>query len=157
MKLKRLDNLINYKIYNACITGTSDDVIILDSVESKPMGTTSETIASIPLSRVVRSSPHEYSHICVEYEDKAGWNLNEYTAFQSPILAGWHRFGSGASQRYYRTPCMRYLHTIGQIDEYLLKTNSKLRIDCFDVNNCEIPEIHGIFEVGVELNQFCQL
>lgn len=146
MTLKRLDNLIHFKTYNACVTDLSDDVVLLDLPESEYMGTSSTKIVSTP-SLGSRPAPHECSHQCVKQEDENDVNLDQYTAFQRPILTGWYRFGS--NQQYYRTPCGRYLYSIKQIDDYLLKTNSKLRIDCFDLNKCEIPIMHDTLEVSV--------
>lgn len=146
--------MIDFKTYNACAIDTSDDVIILDSIDSEPAS--SVKVASAASLGHGRLTPHECSPSCVEYEDTANLNLDQYTAFQRPIVAGWHRFGSGASPRYYRTPCLRYLYSMGQIDEYLLKTNSKLRIDCFDLTKCDIPIINDIVEVSVRFNQFSE-
>lgn len=69
-------------------------------------------------------------------------------AFQRPLLEGWER--KGILNIYYRAPRNgRCFHNLNEIDIYLSETNSRLRIDCFDLNNdIEISSVSREIQSG---------
>lgn len=139
IKQKRLDKIIRFKTYKAC-RSANDDVVMMNFVEipsNEPIR--NETVPLvIPKLSINLSAKHDCCHLCVSLEDKIGRNLEQYMAFQRPLLTGWKRFGH--DKKYYVAPCGFRLDTLNEIDKFLFMTDSKLRIDCFDLSkDCDIP------------------
>lgn len=80
--------------------------------------------------RVARE--HNCSNRCVRSEMNV--NLERTALFRRPILCGWKRTG-----RYYRTPCGVDLYSYQDISKYLTETQSKLRIDSFNLGKTIDP------------------
>lgn len=130
IKEKKLDNIIAFRTYTPCRTA---DVIMVDPCEQlndrceDDAMHPSESIPRVNHSNDRAIKEHDCSHDCVRSEDSV--KLKKIGLFRRPILCGWERHS-----RFYQTPCGRHLHSYQEIDEYLVETESKLRIDCFDLS-----------------------
>lgn len=128
IKEKKLDSIVDYQTYTACRTA---DVIMVEPFE-EPLCNDDATLMLQSISNPNQYNgraieQHECSHDCVRSEDCV--KLEKSGLFQRPILCGWKR-----RNRFYQTPCGLHLYSYKEIDEYLMETESKLRIDCFDLN-----------------------
>ncbi|XP_055311987.1 histone-lysine N-methyltransferase SETDB1-B-like [Sitodiplosis mosellana] len=147
IKQKRLDGFISYKTYKACLSA-NDDVVMFDFVETEDKSNEKPTENEIvpitsPKFDVIRTVNHDCDYRCVSLADKiklkeyGGINLDQYGAFLRPLLTGWTRHGS--DKKFYRAPCGSCFHSLSEIDKVLFQTDSKLRIDCFDLSkDCAI-------------------
>ena len=105
--------------------------------------------------RMSRHLQTECHHLCVGLENKIS-NLGQYSAFQRPLLTGWKRYGS--DRKFYQAPCGVFFHTLNEIDKFLFMTDSKLRIDCFDLSkDCNIEKETAISKVDVSLDVSIQI
>lgn len=143
IRKKRLDNVINFKRYSTCLSA-NDDIVAIDVVEPKDL----ERLKNFHLQKATNSpalvtSPgmhhqHECSHACVSHEDSCDFkNMAPHSVFQRPLIMHWKivRKGNHSNQKkFYQAPCGVYLESLNDIDKYLAKTDSKLRIDWFDLN-----------------------
>lgn len=142
IKTKALDKMIQYKTYKTC-RSANDDVVVIDSFEpddeqnKKPVHKVDETVPLPAVTNNLKFGKHKCNHKCVSLEDDSRIQLEKYPTFQRPLLTGWFRLGK--THRFYKTPCGLYLHRFNDIAQYLLDTDSKLRIDSFELGkNCEI-------------------
>lgn len=136
IKQKRLDNMIHYKTYTTCLSA-NDDVVMIDFVETPNKSTEEVMPVLTPKCDLIMPSKHDCCHLCVRLEDMPQIKIEEYGAFQRPLLTGWKRFGK--EKKFYAAPCGVFLHSLNDVDRFLFLTDSKLRIDCFDFSkDCEI-------------------
>lgn len=114
-------------------------------------------IIPLPLPKISLDIPRhmqtECHHLCLGLENKIS-NLEQYSAFQRPLLTGWKRYGS--DRKFYQAPCGVFFHSLNEIDKFLFMTDSKLRIDCFDLSkDCNIET--AISKVDVSLGVSIQI
>ncbi|XP_064635526.1 histone-lysine N-methyltransferase eggless-like isoform X2 [Lineus longissimus] len=103
---------------------------------------------------------HRCGRDCVRDEDDP-FKFKGQNPLLIPMLCGWERHiakvrasGGGTSKRhvYYRAPCGRTLRLIEEVDEYLIRTDSKVTIDWF----CYDPASHP-FNEFVPVKTFCDI
>lgn len=143
VKQKLLDNIIDIKKYNACLSA-SHDVVVVDLIElddeTAPEASTNDsnghaqsTLSNLNV-KPNQPTKHSCGPSCLD-PDESEIDIEKYSAFQRPLLLNWERVGwqrgAGAKKRFYRAPCGVELYSYGAIEDYLIKTDSKLRIDCF--------------------------
>lgn len=75
---------------------------------------------------------HECSHDCVKDEDGIDFDVEGLSLFHRPLAIGFKKISTG--RVCFMAPCGRKLNTYQQIRDYLMKTNSKLRIDSFPLH-----------------------
>lgn len=137
IKAKSVDKIIDYKTYNTCLSIDNDNEVIetIDLIDDD--STDDESLLFQAITSRTVSLKHKCSHKCVELKNGKQRQLQKFSALQRPLLTGWKRLGR--IHRYYTAPCGKNLKTMYNIDQFLLKTNSKLRIDSFDLSkNCII-------------------
>lgn len=139
IKKKSLDNEIEFKTYQTCLSAC-DDIAVIDLLEPDddvqeqqlPLDVLSDLNVNRKQQRTVK---HDCGPECVRLNGKPNemnTNIERHAALQRPLMIGWSR--SVKKTRYYRTPCGIKLYSYSEIDKYLMKTNSKLRMDCFDLS-----------------------
>lgn len=139
IKRKSLDNEIEYKTYQTCLSAC-DDVTVIDLLEpveevqeqQLPMDVLSDFNANHGQRR---TSKHDCGPECVRLDghpNEMNTSIERHAALQRPLMVGWLR--SVARTKFYCTPCGIKLYSYGEIDKYLVKTESKLRMDCFDLS-----------------------
>ncbi|XP_031626474.1 histone-lysine N-methyltransferase eggless-like [Contarinia nasturtii] len=145
IKSKAFDKLINYKTYKTCLRATNDilnfELINPVAEPKKSRGAKKKYRSSLSFDATgVQPVTHECGPQCLrinEQTDVNGIDIKMYSAFQRPIMTGWMR-----EKSLYKTPCGIILRNYHAIHRYLVRTNSKLNIDCFELNaNIELPNI----------------
>lgn len=140
-----MDNYIQYKTYNACLSA-NDDVVIIDTIDlddvtaSNPKNDVSQLSSNFNVSTLTKHQWHECCHQCVKFEDKINIKLDFYTIFQRPLLVGWTRHLNDKKISY-QSPCGVIFHKIHDVEIYLMKTDSKLRVDCFEFSKNVIIDV----------------
>lgn len=135
IKEKKLDSIIDFQTYTACRTA---EVIIIHPYEPPDDRCDDDATRIIePISAMnqyngLAVKEHICSHDCVRLEDTV--KLKKIGLFRRPILCGWVRHS-----RFYQTPCGLNLHSYQEIDDYLMETESKLQINCFDFSRSIDP------------------
>lgn len=146
-----LDNMIDLKSYNTCLSA-DNEVVVVDLIDPGD-GTESETISNDSSTHKQstqnvngkKSSKHTCTPDCLRMNDQMNENntdLGKYSAFERPLLVGWTRVG--IKKVSYRTPCGIVRCSYKDIYEYLDATMSKLRIDCFNLDakiRIELPKV----------------
>lgn len=97
---------------------------------------------------------HECDPDCLSLNEQTD-KIEKYTALMRPGMVGWTR-NIDKERSYYCTPCGKNLRTYNDIHKYLVKTNSKLRIDCFELNpKINLPTISLDIKEGMETDYVC--
>lgn len=147
IRKKRLDHFINIKKYSTCLSA-NDDIVAIDVVEAngtleRPLSVKNFHLQKATNSPALVKSPgmhnqHKCSHECVRHEDSCDFKkIASHSVYQRPLIMHWKilRKGNRSNQKkFYQTPCGIDLYSLNDIDKYLAKTDSKLRIDWFDLN-----------------------
>lgn len=147
IKGKKLDGIIEFKTYTACRTA---DVVMVDPFEIVQVDNDAEVAEAISTinqndNRTVKE--HNCGHECVRSEDMV--NLESFGLFRRPILAGWKR-----STRLYQAPCGLRLCSYADIMDYLMKTKSKLHINCFDFSKSIDPSRTYDQTIKINVSEF---
>lgn len=152
---KKLDNIIQFKTYSACRT---EDVILVESFEKQNDRNDEDASAVTAMldSKSIMNQRHDHaterehscSHECVRSEDNV--ELERVSLFRRPILCGWEH-----NSLYYRTPCDLHLYSYSEIEEYLVETKSKLRIDCFELSQNFDPSKYERHTNEIAVSFFC--
>lgn len=128
VKKSKLDNLIRFKRYMP-FQSARDDILLIDTTRSDPVATPQLASDVRPPKNAAENSSAQQVALKIQSTD----------AFQRPMLMGWSR--KGKDNIFYKTPDgSRCLHTLKEIDEYLARSNSELRIDCFDLSKIDVPD-----------------
>lgn len=125
---KRLDEYIICKTYKPC---RSADIVVIDSIDEKDVA-----IPSLSYQNGRAADGHFCTSECVR-EREEFVNFDENKKYLWPLWSGWF-IGMAPTLNpreplFYRTPCDIPLYTVSAIEAYLVKTESKLTIDCFDL------------------------
>lgn len=142
---KSFDDKIQFKTYHTCLSA-NDDIAVIDLLEPDVVVMEQEQEQELAMNIVTDSNAngmqlikHDCGPECVRLNE-CDVNIERYTAHQRPMMVGWSR--SGERTLFYQAPCRVKLRSYNEIDKYLAKTNSKLRIDCFELSkNIPLPII----------------
>lgn len=137
---KSLDNEIEFKTYQTCLSA-ADDITVIDLLEPDeeiheqelPIDVLSDLNVNREQNRTMK---HECGPKCVRSNgrpNEMNTDIERHAALQRPLMVGWSRALSNKT-RFYRTPCGIKCYSYGEIDKYLMRTESKLRMDCFDLS-----------------------
>lgn len=138
--MKSFDDKIQFKTYHTCLSA-NDDIAVIDLLEpdvdpEQELAMNNLTDFDANAKQLVK---HDCDPECVRLNE-CDVNVESYTALQRPMMVGWSR--SGDRSKYYQAPCSVKLRSYNEIDKYLAKTKSKLRIDCFELSkNVSLPLI----------------
>lgn len=152
IKENLLDNMIDLKTYNPCLSAEIDDEVVIVDLIDPDNESESETSSnddksheqSTRHSNGQRPKKHKCGPKCLRANHKINENnvdIEKYSAFERPLLVGWKRIVN--NQIFYQTPCGIVRRSLESIDKYLKVTDSKLRIDCFNLDaniRVELPK-----------------
>lgn len=126
---KLLDNVLNFEFIEEDSSNSNDECVMIErcTLEMRPTRRFNEALIS---NGVESAKNHECNHHCVWLEDIKP--IETFSLFHRPLAVGFKRH-IDKKQPFYTSPCGRRLTTYQIIRTYLLKINSKLRIDSFSL------------------------
>lgn len=118
---KQLDGMLKFD--GLKVNPIDEDCILFENVPSTDRVTYARD-EEAPISIGNDFVNHECSHECVKIEDST--DIEKFSLFHRPLSVGFKR-----DQTKYKAPCGLPLKKYGSIRDYLMKTDSKLRLDSF--------------------------
>lgn len=125
---KLLDKLLDFEYVEENANENDHDCMIIERCTTRA----AQTADLAPISNGVElPKNHECNHDCVWLEERNP-PIESYSLFHRPLAVGFKRIDKNPAKRpFYIAPCGLRLTCYDAIRTYLLKTNSKLRIDSF--------------------------
>lgn len=144
------DSLTDLKTYKACLD-PNNHIPIVEKIdpreELKHKSERKDSCDDLPhiftSMNNIQPAEHECGPECLFLNDQKGesnTDIERYGALLRPLITGWARFGK--LRKFYRSPCGVTFRSYRELEDYLMRTNSKLRMNCFDFSkNVNIPNV----------------